>query len=226
MEEKKYPKADLSKRTGLFFNIGLVVTLLLCIFAFNYKFYDEGKTVDLGSVKDNFEDVMEIPPTQQPPPPPPKIQQPKIIEVPDEEEIQEDVDLNLDIDMTEDTKVEDVVINAEPEEEKADQIFTIVEEQAQPKGGLQAFYKYVGEQLADKYPRQAQRMGIEGVVYVQFVIEKDGSLTDVKAIKGIGGGCDEVAEEVVKNAPAWSPGKQRGRAVRSRRVIPIRFVLN
>lgn len=107
-----------------------------------------------------------------------------------------------------------------------DKVFQIVEQQAEPQGGIQAFYDYVANQLNDKYPRQAQRMGIEGVVYVQFVIEKDGSLTDVQAVKGIGGGCDEVAVEVVKNAPKWTPGKQRGRAVRSQRVIPIRFVLN
>lgn len=129
------------------------------------------------------------------------------------------------MDMTEDDVIEDMVFEEESEEE-VDKVFQIVEQQAEPAGGIQAFYDYVANQLSDKYPRQAQRMGIEGVVYVQFVIEKDGSLTDVTAVKGIGGGCDEVAVEVVKNSPKWSPGKQRGRAVRSQRVIPIRFVLN
>jgi len=88
MEAKKNEKADLDKKTGLFFNIGLAVSLLLVITAFEWRFYDDGNLVDLGQVDDNFEDLMEIPPTEQPPPPPPVIQQPEIIEVPDEEEIE------------------------------------------------------------------------------------------------------------------------------------------
>jgi TonB family protein len=108
----------------------------------------------------------------------------------------------------------------------SDEIFAIVDNQALPEGGIQIFYDYVGGQLADKYPKQAQRMGIEGVVYVQFVIEKDGSLTNVIALKGIGGGCDKVAIETVENSAAWIPGKQKGQIVRSTRVVPIRFSLN
>jgi protein TonB len=226
MELKKNPEADVNKKTGLFLNIGLVVSLGLVFAAFEYKSYDKGPVMDLGEVNNDMEEIMEIPPTEQPPPPPPKVKLPEIIEIPDEEEIEEEIEVDLDLEMTEETEIEEIVFEEEPEEEQVDQIFTIVEEQAEPKGGIQAFYQYVAEELADKYPRQAQRMGIEGVVYVQFVIEKDGSLTDVQAVKGIGGGCDEVAVEVVKNAPNWKPGKQRGRAVRSQRVIPIRFVLN
>jgi TonB family protein len=105
------------------------------------------------------------------------------------------------------------------------EIFTIVENQAEPKGGIQKFYDYVGGQLANKYPKQAQRLGIEGVVYVQFVIETDGSLTNAIAVKGIGGGCDEVAIETVGNSPSWTAGKHNGQIVRSVRVIPIRFKL-
>ena len=92
MEAKKSPKADLTKKTGLFLNIGLVISLSVVIMAFEWKFYDEGALMDLGQVTDEFEDVMEIPPTEQPPPPPPKLQQPEIIEVPDEEEIERILD--------------------------------------------------------------------------------------------------------------------------------------
>ena len=225
MELKKNPKADINKKSTLFFNIGLVVSLSLTFFAFELKFYDEGPAMDLGQVEDNMEEIMDIPPTQQPPPPPPKVQLPEIVEIPDEEEIEEDIDIDLDLDMSEDTEIEDIIFDDTPAEEEVDKIFQIVEDEAEPKGGIQAFYDYVGKALSDKYPRQAKRMGIEGAVFVQFVIEKDGSLTDVQAVKGIGGGCDEVAVEVVKNAPAWNPGRQRGQAVRSRRIIPIRFVL-
>ena len=76
-----------------------------------------------------------------------------------------------------------------------------------------------------EYPAQARRMGVEGKVFVQFVVDKDGSLTDVKAVKGIGAGCDEEAVEIVKSAPKWKPGKQRGKAVRVRMIIPITFRL-
>jgi protein TonB len=223
MEAKKNPKADLNKKTTLFLNIGLVISLSLVIMAFEWRFYDDGELMDLGQVTDEFEDVMEIPPTEQPPPPPPKIQQPEIIEVPDEEEIEEEIEVDLDVEITEETVVEDIVFDEPVEEEVAEEIFTIVEDQPAPKGGMAAFYEYVGKKL--KYPAQARRMGIEGKVFVEFVVDKDGSITDVKAIKGIGAGCDEEAIRVIQTAPKWNPGKQRGRPVKVRMILPITFKL-
>ena len=223
MEAKKNPKADLNKKTGLFLNIGLVVSLLLVITAFEWRFYDDGEMMDLGQVSDDFEDVMEIPPTEQPPPPPPKIQQPEIIEVPDEEEIEEEIEVDLDVEITEETVVEDIVFDEPVEEEVAEEIFTIVEDQPAPKGGMAAFYEYVGKKL--KYPAQARRMGIEGKVFVEFVVDKDGTITNVKAIKGIGAGCDEEAIRVIQASPKWNPGKQRGRPVKVRMILPITFKL-
>lgn len=223
MEAKKNPKADLDKKAGLFFNIGLAVSLLLTITAFEWRFYDDGALVDLGQVDDNFEDLMEIPPTEQPPPPPPVIQQPEIIEVPDEEEIEEEIEVNLDVEITESTVIEDVVFEEAPEEEVAEEIFTIVEDQPEPIGGMGAFYTYVGKNLS--YPNQARRMGIEGKVFVQFVVDKDGSITEVQAIKGIGAGCDEEAVRVISQAPKWKAGKQRGRPVKVRMILPITFKL-
>ena len=223
MESKKAPNADLTNKTGLYLAIGLVISLALITFAFEFKSYDDSGLVDLGQVEDNFEDVMEIPPTEQPPPPPPKIQQPEIIEVPDEEEIEEDIEIDLDVDITEDTEIEEMVFEEAPEEETSDEIFMVVEDQPEPEGGLQSFYDFVGKNM--DYPAQARRMGVEGKVFVQFVVDKDGSLTDVKAVKGIGAGCDEEAVEIVKSAPKWKPGKQRGKAVRVRMIIPITFKL-
>lgn len=75
------------------------------------------------------------------------------------------------------------------------------------------------------YPHRAQRMGIEGWVFVEFVVERDGSLTDIKVVKGIGGGCDDEAIRVISQAPKWNAGKQRGRSVRVRMVMPIMFKL-
>jgi len=224
MEDKKTPKADLNKKSGLFLSIGLVLSLALVIMAFEWRFYDDGSLVDLGRVDDTFEDMLEIPPTEQPPPPPPVIQQPEIIEIPDEEEIEQEIEVNLDVEITQETVVESLIFEDAPAEEVAEEIFSIVEDQPTPVGGMEAFYKYVGKNI--NYPAAARRMGVEGKVYVQFVVDKDGTLNEVTAIKGIGAGCDEEAVRVVKAAPPWNPGKQRGRAVKVRMVIPITFRLS
>jgi len=224
MELKKNPKADLAKKSGLFMNIGLCASLALCILAFEWRTYEGGDLVDLGQVEDDFEDIMEIPPTEQPPPPPPKVQLPEIIEVPDEEEIEEEIEVELDVEVTEETVIEDIVFEEAPAEEIVDEVFTIVEDQPEYPGGMAAFYKYVGDNM--KYPSTARRMGIEGRVYVQFVVDKVGNVTEVKAVKGIGAGCDEEAERVLRQSAKFKPGKQRGRAVKVRMVLPIIFRLS
>ena len=225
MELKKNPKYDLAKKSGMFLNLGLTLSLAIVLFAFEYRSYDDTAILDLGSVEDDFEDIMEIPPTEQPPPPPPKVQLPEIIEVPDEEEIEEEIEIELDVEVDEETVVEDIVFEEEPVEEEVEEVFTIVEDQPEFPGGIAAFYKYVGGNM--KYPSQARRMGIEGRVFVQFVVDKDGTVKEVKAVKGIGAGCDEEAERVLKNLPVkFKPGKQRGRAVKVRMVLPIIFKLS
>ena len=221
MEIKKYPKYDLENYHQLFLNIGLIVALTAVIIAFEWRTYDRGAGMDLGVIEDNFEDLLEIPPTEQPPPPPPPIQQPEIIEVPDEEEIEEEIEIELDVEFEEELIVEELVFE-EPEEE-VEEIFTIVEDQPEFPGGIGAFYKYVATNL--RYPAQARRMGIAGKVFVQFVVEKDGRLTDVQILKGIGAGCDEEALRVIKKSKAWKPGRQRGRPVKVRMIIPINFRL-
>ena len=165
MEDRKYPKYDLLRYRSLFINIGLVVSLLMVIGAFEWRFYDK---VDLmangGSMNIEFEDVMEVPPTEQPPPPAPKLQEIKIIEVPDVEEIEEEVDINLDIEMTDETVIEERIEMdvADIEEEVTDEVFVIVEQKPLPKGGMKAFYDFVGSQFS--YPRQARELRIEGKV--------------------------------------------------------------
>lgn len=223
---KKYPDVDLTKYTGLVFNIGLIMTLGVLLMAFEWKTFDDQKVASLGTLEVAEEEVMEIPPTEQKPPPPPKLVQPEIVEIPDDEEV-EDIDVDLNVEVNEQTVVTAPVVvpkkAVEVEEETVEEVFTVVENNAEPEGGMEAFYKYLGKTL--KYPSQARRMGVEGKVYVQFVVEKDGALTDIKIVKGIGAGCDEEAERVVKEAKKWKPGKQRGRPVRQRMVIPIIFKL-
>jgi protein TonB len=88
---------------------------------------------------------------------------------------------------------------------------------------MTAFYKYLVETM--KYPPQARRLGVEGKVLVQFVVDKNGNISDVKVLKGIGAGCDEEAVRVMQKAPAWTPGKQRGKAVKQRCIVPLNFKL-
>ncbi len=221
MEAKKNPKLDLSKKSGMFLNIGMALSLFMVIVAFEWRTYDDLGLLDLGSVEDDFDDIIDIPPTEQPPPPPPKVPEPEIVEVPDEEEIEEEIKIELDVGVTEETVIEELVFEDAPEEEKVDEIFSIVEESAAFPGGISAFYGYLRKEL--KYPRQAQRMGIEGRVYVEFVVERDGSLTDIRVVKGIGAGCDEEAVRVLKKSPNWKPGKQRGNPVRQKMIQYIHF---
>lgn len=103
-------------------------------------------------------------------------------------------------------------------------VFTAVERQPEYEGGADAFYRYVANEM--KYPLQARQKGVEGRVDVQFVVGKDGSLTDVTAIKGIGAGCDAEAVRVLQNAPSFKPGTQNGKPVFVRMVVPILFKLN
>lgn len=103
-------------------------------------------------------------------------------------------------------------------------VFTAVEKQPEFEGGPEAFYRYIAKEM--KYPLQARQMGVEGRVDVQFVVGKDGSLSDVRAIKGIGAGCDAEAVRVLQNAPSFRPGRQNGKPVFVRMVVPIIFKLN
>jgi protein TonB len=104
-----------------------------------------------------------------------------------------------------------------------DEVFVIVEEQAEFPGGLDSMYAYIHKNL--KYPEAAKEKGIEGRVFVSFIIEKDGSISNVKILRGIGGGCDEAAVEMIKNMPKWKPGTQRGKPVRVQFNLPIKFEL-
>ena len=221
MEEKKNQKVDLKRKIGLHFNVGLVLSLALVIMAFEWKFYENGGLVDIGKVPDAFDELMEIPPTVQTPPPPPT-PQPNIVSVPNKIDIEEEIPFTLDIESSEEMIIEDYHFE-KPKEEVADEVFRIVEEQPSPMGGYSAFYEYIGKKL--KYPAQARRLGIEGKVFVEFIVDKDGSITDVTIMKGIGGGCDEEAVRVIKDSPKWNPGKQRGRPVKVKLIVPITFKL-
>ncbi|KXK23017.1 MAG: TonB family protein [Bacteroidetes bacterium OLB12] len=105
-----------------------------------------------------------------------------------------------------------------------DGVHTVVEQSAEPKGGMTEFYKYIATTL--KYPAEARKKGVEGRVFIEFVINEDGSISNARPLKGIGAGCDEEALRVVANSPAWTPAMQDGKIVKQRIVLPIVFRLD
>ena len=180
------------------------------------------EVVDLGQVVGNVEILPDIPIPPPDPPKPKKIQQPKLIEVPEDEIIEELPDIAIDPDEIE---IDDSWI-VEPMSEPVDEpdTFFIVEEMPEPVGGYSSFYEFISRNI--KYPPQARRLGIEGKVFLQFVVDENGEITGSAVVKGIGAGCDEEALRVLKKAPRWYPGRQRGVATRVRMTIPITFRLN
>lgn len=223
LQIKKERKVKAESIRPLLLNLGMAISLILVTVAVNWKTYHDGELVDLGTIEADVSEVIDIPISKQPPPPPPKQEIFRIEEVKDTE-IVEELEISLDVEVTVDEAVEEVVFDElSVEEEVVDEIFMVVEEEPSPVGGLDAFYAYLSEEL--RYPSVASRIGVSGMVFVQFVIEKDGSITSPEVVKGIGAGCDEEALRVIKNAPNWNPGKQRGKAVRVKKVIPVRFIL-
>ncbi|MEM9324363.1 MAG: energy transducer TonB [Bacteroidota bacterium] len=222
MEVKKNPKLDLNRRRGQFFTIGLVISLAMTITAFEWRSPTNPVTVDQLD-GGNWEEV-ELPPItfhEPPEPPKPKIIPNEVIETTEEVEVPDE--LVIDNEIGEFDPDEEVFIPEAPAEE-VEVIHDIVEEMPTPAGGLAAFYGFLSKKM--KYPKQARRMGIEGVVYLQFVVDELGNVGDAKVVKGIGAGCDEEALRVMALAPAWNPGKQRGRPVKVRMMVPIHFKLH
>lgn len=223
---KRTRRTNAISHKKLFFSIGLFLSMLFITTMFEWRSYDNTSIVNLEGNIQAMEDIMDVPLTNQPPPPPPEkvIKQANIVEVQDAEEIKEEIKIDFDMDISEDDAFAalDIVDIEKPEEEIADEIFTIVEDKPTPKGGMSAFLKGLHEKIT--YPQAALRARVQGKVFIQFVINADGQLTDLEVIKGIGMGCDEEALRVLKQSPAWNPGKQRGVPVRVRMVLPIQFV--
>jgi periplasmic protein TonB len=220
METKKNPSVDLTKKSGYFFSIGLLIAMSIVVTAFEWR-QEESFVVLSGKIQDDFPEWIEVQPTQIDPPIPTPLKNVIVKEVPDEADVT-DVPI-IDAELTEISEPIEVISQSEAPELTDELPFDIVEVSASPKNGFQMFYKEIGDRI--KYPAQARRMGVEGRVFVEFIINKDGSLSEVKAIKGIGAGCDEEAVRIIQSAPAWNPGKQRGKAVRQRYTLPIIFKL-
>lgn len=212
-------------QVSMFRSLGLLIAMIVVVLAFEWKTYDSENKISLNLVENNTNEFLDIPVTIQPPPPAPKKVAVSIVEVPKYEEIEEEIEIDFDIETNEEMVIQEVTneVTDKVDEEEADDIFLIVESSPLPVGGLSSFYEYVANEI--NYPKSALRANIGGKVFVMFVVNKDGSLSDFEIVKGVGLGCDEEAIRVLKKAPKWISGKQRGKNVRVRMVLPINFVL-
>jgi protein TonB len=181
---------------------------------------------------------MNKPPEDAPPPPPPpppeaieqkvKFTAPVVVEdtvvesdALNQEELATTVtNVAIDENFTIEEKVEEKVI----EEEDKTPPFTVVEEMPSFPGGEESRLRFLQENI--QYPQVAKESGIQGTVYVSFVVDSKGKINDVRILRGIGGGCDEEAVRVIRMMPSWNPGKQAGKAVKVQFTMPIKFTLN
>ena len=177
----------------------------------------------------------DVPPPPPPPDPPPPVQEtikftpPVVTEEPlDEKDIpppQDEIKVQVGTETKEGTGDIELPTDGDGKDEieAPQQIFTIVEQMPEFPGGEEELFKYLGKNI--KYPSMARENGITGTVYVTFVVEGNGEISDVKKLRGIGGGCDEEAMRVVKAMPSWKAGKQNGKSVRVQYNLPIKFTL-
>lgn len=233
MEPKKNPKADLRQNSGLYFVVGLAVVMFLTWQAIEWKQYERTEyDIQALNLDDDLDE--EIPITEQikTPPPPPPPAAPEVIEVvEDEEEIEETIIESTETDQDEViVEVEDVEV--EEEEVDVDVPFSVIEdvpvfpgcERAKDKRACfnEKIQKHIRKNF--RYPEVAQELGIQGRVSVLFVIDKDGSITNIK-MRGPDKNLEAEALRIIKKLPKMTPGKQRGRPVRVPFSIPINFKL-
>ena len=227
MEIKKSPKADLESKKLTFTLIGLVVTLFVVWRVFEYKSYDKQTIDDLQRTVEVIEEEMveitkQEQPKVQPPQPKPQVTQIQVVE--DDVEVEDEIDINAEVDQDEVIEEYEFTPPEIEEEEIVEaEIFKVVEEMPEFPGGSAKLMEYIQKNI--KYPMMARESDIQGRVFVNFVVEPDGSISNVAVLRGIGGGCDEEAVRVVNSMPKWKPGKQRGSAVRCAYTVPIIFKL-
>ncbi len=229
MEIKKTPKADLENKRNILLTLGLIIALGAIFAAFEYKTHSR-KADSLGQVQavDVEDEIIPITREQenQPPPPPPPPQGVEVLNIVDDDvEIKDD--LFIDTEATKDMIIDVAPVlstaGVEEEEEEETQVFFIVEDMPEFPGGEAALRQFIANAI--KYPVIAQENGIQGRVYVTFVVNTDGSIADAKIARGVDPSLDKEALRVVNTLPKWKPGMQRGKAVRVSYTVPINFVL-
>ena len=223
MKPKKNPEVDAEdiKSQSVYVLSGLVLVIAFILCLVEYKKIDfAGASIESSLTALEDEEVVEINPNTPPPPPPPPPPPapPEEVEVLEEEDEREETNVII-IDQEADI---DIVIEVEEEPEPVvEQIFDVVEENPEFIGGMAKLYEYLGKNI--QYPEMAKENGIQGKVFVQFVVWKDGTIKDVRVVKGVHKTLDSEAQRVVKSMPKWTPGRQRGTAVNARFTLPIKF---
>jgi protein TonB len=225
MQEKKNKNINndnIQTRSGYILS-GLVIIIAFVICLMEYTKIDiAGASIDSSLTALDDEEIVEVNPNTPPPPPPPPPPPapPEEVEVLEEEDEREETKV-LAIDV-EDTK--NIVIEIEEEEEEepvVEAVFDVVEENPEFQGGMAKMYEYLNKNII--YPEMAKENGIQGKVFVQFVVWKDGTIRDIKVVKGVHKTLDKEAKRVIKAMPKWKPGKQRGKKVNARFTLPIKF---
>ncbi|MBN2615375.1 MAG: energy transducer TonB [Bacteroidales bacterium] len=221
MNSRKSPRANLEARKALFFEISLVVVLALVYFTLNAKSFKEHKPVLMQQQIQNLtEEMVPItdPPKQKMPPPKQFIQ----INLVDNHVTTNDLP-DIDVGANDNTLIPDYVPPLPDEKINENHIFIKVEHDPSFPGGEIALMKFLAHHI--HYPELAKQTGIQGRVFLRFVVEPSGLIDHVEIIRGIGGGCDEEAIRVIKSMPRWNPGKQMGRPVRVAFSLAVNFRL-
>ncbi len=226
MEQKKSDKANLESKRGLFLQIGLVIVLGIMLAAFEWSSKPNMENT-LGELADMDLEEEIIPITREqevkppPPPPPPKVTEVLNI-VEDDVEIEDELIIE-DAEADQDMEIE--IVEFEEEEEVAEEeVFFIVEDMPSFQGkGQEGFREWIAKNL--RYPEIAAENGISGKVYVQFAVNSKGNVVDAVVVRGVDPALDKEAIRVVMDSPKWTPGKQRGKAVKVQFTFPINFVL-
>lgn len=227
MEIKKTPKADLENKKTLFTEIGLAIALGLCLAAFEYS--TQEVKIDLEAMPEEVVvEEEQAPVTRQeevkPPPPPPPPKMADVLNIVDDNVELDDEAALFDSEFDEEAEVEFQEVEVEEEVvEDTEEVFIIVEQMPQFPGGDEALLKYLATSV--KYPVIAQENGIQGRVFVSFVIDKNGEVTNVRVARPFDPNLDKEAVRVVQSMPKWTPGKQRGKPVKVSYNVPINFVL-
>jgi len=217
MEAKKLKKVDLENKRNMFFLIGLVVSLGLTLVAFEWT-TKPAKAESLGSIQSLEVEEEIIPITREqeikPPPPPPP---PKIIEILNI--VDDNVEIEQELEIEDSEADEETVIDVQPliettdeQEEVTDEIFIIVEETPEFPGGTRALYQYISSHV--RYPVIAQENGIQGKVYVKFVVDEVGNVSNAEVLRPVEDSLDKEALRVINSLPRFKPGKQRGKPVK------------
>lgn len=230
MEVKKSEKASLENKRLLFTEIGFVVALIAIYFAFNWSSTEkEVATLEAEVANVEVEDMVPI--TQETPPPPqaaPKIPilSDQIDVVDDNIKVDDNMFQNLEDDANSGVEIMDYIESA-PEEETVEEEaipFQLVEEKPSFNGGdANEFSKWVNSKLV--YPEIAKENGVQGRVTLQFTVNADGTVSNVKVLRGVDSSLDKEAVRVVSSSPKWKPGKQRDRAVKVTYTFPVIFQL-